>query len=42
MTNEVVRMALEALMKSVEQTYGVEITTKLKEDKDGNLLQRRS
>ena len=42
MTNEVMRMALEALARAVGQTYGVEVTTKLEEDEDGNLLQRRS
>ena len=42
MTDEVMRMALEALAKAVGQTYGVEVTTKFKEDENGNLLQRRS
>ena len=42
MNDETIRLAIESLMRAVGQTYGVEITTKLKEDKDGNLLQRQS
>ena len=37
MNNETIRLAIESLMKAVGQTYGVEITTKLEEDEDGNL-----
>ena len=42
MNDETIRLAIESLMRAVGQTYGVEITTKFKEDEAGNLQKRRS